>query len=689
MKGCGAAGHREVVPAGVAFGREVCGRLEEAERREWWLADGLGGYAAGTVAGTLTRRYHGLLIAPAEPPLGRRLLAAKADAVLIVDDAEGEREWPLHTNRWASGAVSPQGYLHLESFRLEGRTPVWRYALGGCRIEARIWMERGAHATWLAWRLEEPAAAVRGARLRVRVLVNDRDHHGESAPAPPGLRADREGPGLRIGLGAQTLRVIPVGGIVEACRDWIEGFDLPAERDRGLPHRDNHLCAGIAALDLVPGTWAGLALRLDEAPCPLLEDALERSRACDTGVLARPARAVPELQDAPAWVRQLVLAADSFLFERQGEAPGLSVIAGYPWFGDWGRDTLISLPGLALATGRHSEARRILETYAGFVDRGMLPNVFPGAGQEPQYNTVDAALWFVEAWRAYAEEVGDLDAVQAVFPLLTEILDTYRSGTRFGIREDPVDGLLRAGEPGVQLTWMDAKVGDRVITPRVGKPVEVNALWYNAHHGLAELARRLGQPGGLWKERAQRIREGFRRFRDPDSRGLLDVLDGPGGADASVRPNQILAVSLPASPLSPEDQSGVVAVCRRHLLTSLGLRSLAPGHPDYRGRYRGGVWERDSAYHQGTVWAWLLGHYALAEYRVTGNAAAAQGLLEPLGLHLADAGLGTVSEIFDGDPPHEPRGCPAQAWSVACTLDAWWKLERARNPKTTGRKEVS
>ncbi|MFU8855762.1 MAG: amylo-alpha-1,6-glucosidase [Deferrisomatales bacterium] len=392
-------------------------------------------------------------------------------------------------------------------------------------------------------------------------------------------------------------------------------------------------------------------------------------------------------------MQRLVLAADSFLFERQGEAPGLSprlsIIAGYPWFGDWGRDTMIALPGLCLVTGRYEEGRRILETFAGFVDRGMLPNVFPGAGQEAEYNTVDAALWFVEAWRAYAEETGDLDATRAVFPLLAEILETYRGGTRFGIREDPADGLLLAGEPGVQLTWMDAKVGDRVITPRIGKPVEVNALWYNAHRAASELARRLGQPDGAWRERAERIREGFRRFRDPDSGGLLDVLDGPGRTDASLRPNQLLAVSLPASPLSPEDQSAVVALCRRHLLTSFGLRSLAPGHPEYRGRYRGGVWERDSVYHQGTVWAWLLGHYALAEHRVTGNAAAAQRLLEPLGLHLADAGLGTVSEIFDGDPPHEPRGCPAQAWSVACTLEAWRKLERAKGTKTQERKKVS
>jgi 4-alpha-glucanotransferase len=379
-------------------------------------------------------------------------------------------------------------------------------------------------------------------------------------------------------------------------------------------------------------------------------------------------------------VRRLVLASDAFLFARPlPDVPdGQSVIAGYPWFGDWGRDTMIALPGLTLATGRTDSARRILVTFARFVDRGMLPNVFPGAGERADYNTVDAALWYVEAWRAYVAATGDEDALARAFPVLADIIDWHRRGTRYGIGADPADGLLRAGEPGVQLTWMDAKIGDWVVTPRHGKPVEINALWYNALCVLADFADQLGKPAETYRQAAKRVRRAFHRFVRPEG-GLFDVIDGPAGDDPSIRPNQIFAVSLPHSPLDRDSQVRVVEECRRNLLTSYGLRSLSPGHPDYRGHYRGGVWDRDGTYHQGPVWAWLLGPYALAVHRVTEDAAAAQRLLEPIADHLTDAALGQISEIFDGDPPHRPRGCPAQAWSVACILEAWWRLRQVNS----------
>ncbi|MGH7053287.1 MAG: amylo-alpha-1,6-glucosidase, partial [Stellaceae bacterium] len=366
-----------------------------------------------------------------------------------------------------------------------------------------------------------------------------------------------------------------------------------------------------------------------------------------------------------------------------GEALGRSVIAGYPWFGDWGRDTMIALPGLCLATGRCDDARAILETFARFVDRGMLPNVFPGTGEAPEYNTVDAALWFVEAWRAYVAESGDDAALARVFPVLAEVIACYRDGTRYGIAADPADGLLRAGEDGVQLTWMDARVGDWVVTPRIGKPVEVNALWHNALCAMAALAARLGRSADEYRAAAARAQAGFARFAMPAGAGLYDVIDGPGGPDPRLRPNQVFAVSLWASPLDPVMQRAVLDRVAP-LVTSYGLRSLAPGEPEYRGHYGGGVTERDGGYHQGPVWAWLLGPYALAHFRVHGDAAAALRLLRPLGDHLRDAGLGQVSEIFDGDPPHTPCGCPAQAWSVACALEAWWRLERARSAARSG-----
>jgi 4-alpha-glucanotransferase len=305
---------------------------------------------------------------------------------------------------------------------------------------------------------------------------------------------------------------------------------------------------------------------------------------------------------------------------------------------------------------------------------GLVPNTFPGNGGAPAYNSADAALWLIAAWQAYWLASGDRAALGRAFPVLAEIVSAYARGTRYGIGVDPADGLVHAGAEGAQLTWMDAKVGEWVVTPRRGKPVEVNALWVNALRAMTEFATALEADPAPYRRWATAAEAGLQRFVRGDGHGLLDVLDGPEGSEDALRPNQILAVSLPHSALGPAQQAAVVSACRRELVTSYGLRSLAPGHPDYRGHYGGDVAERDGAYHQGPVWAWLLGPYALAEYRVTGDADAARARLRPLGDHLADAGLGQVSEIFDGDPPHEPRGAPAQAWSAACALEAWWRL---------------
>jgi 4-alpha-glucanotransferase len=306
----------------------------------------------------------------------------------------------------------------------------------------------------------------------------------------------------------------------------------------------------------------------------------------------------------------------------------------------------------------------------------MLPNMLPAAGEPLAYNTADAALWYIEAWRAYLEASADLKTLARVFPVLQEIIAWHATGARYGIGLDGDDGLLRAGEPGSQLTWMDVKIGDWAVTPRIGKPVEINALWYNALCSVAEFARRLNRSPAFYQDLAAQTRQGFRRFVKANGEGLFDVLDGPDGDDARIRPNQIFAVSLRHSPLDPAARQAVVRICGRELLTSYGLRSLAPRHPEFRPRYLGDVRERDSGYHQGPAWAWLLGHYALAEYRVHGHAAEAQAWLEPIRDHLQDAGLGTIGEIFDGAPPHQPRGAPAQAWSVACILEAWQRLER-------------
>jgi glycogen debranching enzyme len=658
----------------IRFGRAVCGTLAEAERREWWIANGRGGYASGTIAGTLTRRYHGLLIAPVDPPLGRRLVFAKADATLL----DGANAYPLFANRWGGGQIAPPGYLDIESFHLDHSVPVWMFAVAGRRIEARIWMEPGADTTWIAWLLHPVANEQTPLSLRVTLLANNRDHHGETAEDAfqPVLTA--KGDTLRVEDGGRfTLWLRAPRGRIAMRRDWYRNFDLPVEAARGLGSRDAHLCVGEATLALLPGTWCGVVASLLPNPLDDIAAALERRLAHDRRVLS-----AASLPDAPPWIDRLVLGADAFVFARPlPDVPdGLSVIAGYPWFGDWGRDTMISLPGLTLATGRTDVALRILHTFSRFVSQGMLPNVFPGAGETPEYNTADASLWFFEAWRAYVAATGDLAALRSVFPVLADMIAWHKRGTRYGIVVDPADGLLRAGEAGVQLTWMDAKVGDWVVTPRIGKPVEINALWHNALCIMADFATALGETD-VFSADAAAAKAGFARFARPDGQGLYDVIDGPPGGpdgnDGSIRPNQIFAVSLPHSPLAAADQLRVVETCRRHLLTSYGLRSLSPGSADYHPRYGGDVRQRDGGYHQGPVWGWMLGHFALAVYRVTGDANAGLALLSPVRDVLSDGGLGSIGEIYDGDPPHNPGGAPAQAWSVACTLQAWHALTAA------------
>jgi 4-alpha-glucanotransferase len=665
----------EQVPEPVRLGRAVCGRLAEAERREWWIANGRGSYAAGTIAGTLTRRYHGLLIAAVDPPLGRRLVFAKADATL----RDGAHEYPLFANRWSDGQIAPPGNLGIESFHLDYTVPVWIFTVGGRRVEARVWMEPGEDTTYLAWFLHSCAGESDTLSLRVTLLANNRDHHGDTWEEgfQPALSVVEDT--LRVADGARlTLSVRAVPGKITPQHAWYRNFDLPTEAARGLGATDSHLCVGYADIALRPGVWCGIVASLRPDPSDDLVAALQRRLAHDRQVLdAAPAT-------DRGWIRRLILAADSFVFARPlSQVPdGQSVIAGYPWFGDWGRDTMISLPGLTLATGRPAIALRILRTFAGFVSQGMLPNVFPGAGETPEYNTADASLWFFEAWRAYFAATQDLASLREAFPVLADMIGWHQRGTRFGIGVDPADGLLRAGQVGVQLTWMDAKVGDWVVTPRIGKPVEINALWYNALCVMSEFARCLGE-ADPYAAQAATTRAGFGRFVRADGQGLYDVIDGPSGVDASIRPNQVLAVSLPHTPLTSTAQAQVVDVCRRLLLTSYGLRSLAPDAADYHSHYGGDVTQRDGGYHQGAVWGWLLGHFALASFRVTGDAAAAQALLEPMRDALADQGLGTIGEIFDGDAPHDPRGAPAQAWSVACTLQAWFALEAARRGEIT------
>jgi len=645
------------------FGREVCGHLPTAERREWLVTNGIGGYASGTVAGLLMRRYHGLLVAALEPPLGRTLLLAKLDETATYDG----HTYPLFTNRWAGGQVEPHGLHHLERFHLEGTRPVWAYACADALLEKRVWMQPGANTTYIRYDLRR---ASRSLDLGVKAVVNYRDHHGNTRAVGWRMRVEPVAHGLRVTAFERAMPVYLLSERAQATahHEWYRDYFLRVEDYRGLDALDDILYAGHFRAVLQPGESLTVVASTDATPNLDGDPAYAERRAHERQLLAQSGHT-----DAPAWVQQLILAADQFIVRRTlpQDPEGRSIIAGYPWFSDWGRDTMISLPGLALVTGRHDVAARVLRTFAHFVDQGMLPNRFPNAGQAPEYNTVDATLWYFEAIRATHADTHDDALLRELFPVLQEIVEWHERGTRYHIHVDPSDGLLYAGEPGVQLTWMDAKVGNWVVTPRIGKPVEINALWYNALCSMAEFAHRLGEPADHYAALAAQARAGFARFWNEEMEYCYDVIDGLEGDDAALRPNQLLAVSLPHSPLDGRQQRAVVDVCARHLLTSHGLRSLAPDDPAYAGHYGGDQRQRDAAYHQGTVWGWLIGPFVSAYLRVTGDRERARSFLEPLIRHLADHGLGSVSEIFDGDPPFTPRGCIAQAWSVAEVLRAW------------------
>ena len=658
----------------IGWGREICGDLPAAERREWLCTNGIGGFASGTVAGSLTRRYHGLLVAALEPPLGRTLLVAKVDDTIAYDGAGAS----LATNRWVGGAIDPQGYRAIERFVLDGSTPVWTYAVGDALVEKRVWMEPGANTTYVRYCVLRARGLL---ALELRILVDYRDYHATTRGREWRMDIAPVARGLRVIAfeGARPLLLLANRGEARIAHTWYEHFDLPCERERGLDAVDDHLHAGTFKASLEPGDALTLVLSAEAAPSLDGEQAWRRRARHEAEVLGTWRRAQPAAAQAPAWIGQLVLAADQFVARRPraDDPDGMTVIAGYHWFGDWGRDTMIALPGLALTTGRPEVARRILKTFARFVDQGMIPNRFPDAGEAPEYNTVDATLWYFEAVRAYHATTRDDGLLKELYPVLEEIIRFHRAGTRYGIKEDAGDGLLMSGEPGVQLTWMDAKVGDWVVTPRTGKAVEINALWYNALRAMAGFARHVGQSASPWDAVADRVKAGFDRFWSESTGHCYDVLDSPTGHDDALRPNQIFAVSLPESPLSLDRQRKVVDACARHLLTSYGLRSLAPDHPDYQGHYGGDQRARDGAYHQGTVWAWLLGPFALAYFKTYGDADTARSFLAPLADHLNDHGVGSVAEIFDGDPPFTPNGCVAQAWSVAETLQAWQELAGA------------
>lgn len=629
--------------------------ISTPQSTEWLEADGHGGFAMGNANLTRARRYHGLLLAATTPPAGRVMLVNGFDA--WVETPAGR--FPLSAQVYTPDVLHPNGSEFIESFAHEP-WPRWVFALpGGGHIQFELFAARGGPATCLSWRLSRKR---RDVRLVVRPFLSGRDYHSlQRSNDAFNFTAEVSPPFVRWRTYPDVPQIVAFGnGRYQADPQWYYNFTYREEQARGLDHLEDLAAPGAFEFDL-SNAEAVLVLTTGEQAAHLFPAAIE------------PVGFLHAVRERERQARQLKSpldrAAEAYLVQGRH---GKTIIAGYPWFADWGRDTFIALRGLCLATGRLAEAEEILLTWSRAVDRGMLPNRFPEQGERREFNSVDASLWFVVVVHelleasAHAGRKVSVTARTLLMRAVNDILEGYTRGARFGIRAD-ADGLLACGEPGVQLTWMDAKVGDWVVTPRIGKPVEVQALWLNALWIG-------GKFDGRWQPAFERGLTSFRaRFWNPATQCLFDVVDADhraGQHDDAIRPNQILAVGgLPLSLLPAEQAASVVRVVEERLLTPLGLRSLAPNDPAYCPRYRGGVRERDGAYHQGTVWPWLLGPFVEAWLRVGGRtpeqaAEARRRFLDPLPAHLRVAGLGHVSEVADAEEPHTPGGCPFQAWSV-------------------------
>lgn len=644
----------------MEFGKADWRTFERGIEKEWLVTNALGGFAAGTIIGASARRYHGLLVASLCPPTRRVLLWAKLEERLVAD---GET-YNLAANQTRAG-VTDAGFWHLQRVVVDP-FPTFVYSFADITLEKTVFMVHGRNTTVVRYRVKNGS---RRATLWLTPLVNCRDFHGNLYRGDVDFKVAPFADGVRVhGLPHVPALVLSCpGGEFYYRPDWWYGMFYALEEERGLNPVEDHFIPGSFVVDLAS----------EEEKVFSVIGSIDAVRIDPEAALARERDRMAALIERAGYddelARRLVVSADAFVARRESTGAA-TVIAGYPWFTDWGRDAMIALPGLTLVTGRFEEAKEILLTFARYARRGLIPNTFSDAGGEPWYNSVDASLWYFQAVHKYLAYTGDHDFIrQDIFPVLENIIASYVAGTDFNIRMDG-DGLITAGCPGMQLTWMDAKVGDWVVTPRYGKPVEVQALWYNALCVFDRLATGYGI-NNPFRDLAARVRSSFvQKFWYNEGGYLYDVL-GEHGPDTALRPNQILALSLAHPLLGPDEGRRVVQVVWRELYATYGLRSLAPGHPAYRGTYRGDVVARDGAYHQGTVWGWLIGPFITAFRRVYGyseeSRQRAAAFVAPFRTHLRDHGIGFVAEIFDGNEPIIPRGCPAQAWSTAEVLRAY------------------
>ncbi|MBK9125735.1 MAG: glycogen debranching enzyme family protein [Chloroflexi bacterium] len=633
-------------------------------QREWLVTNGIGGYAMGAINGTRTRRYHGLLVAALQPPVGRWLMAAGTYESVVSPWGD---HYVVASRRDAERAYPPDLPV---AFALEGSIPTWRWDLPDGTLAKKIWMEHGANTTYVrySWSGDEPV------RVSAEVGAVYRDHHEKCVRAGPtgalpGLERRDNGVAVRLGLDAHTLLIAGRGVSITPVESlWRRGTYLAVEDERGFDHIEDVRI--VARFDREVSAESPLTVVLSAEHAPDLDGEAGLSRRIERD---RALISAADAEGAPVEVRHLVLAADQFVVQRAlaDGTPGSSVIAGYPWFGDWGRDTMIALPGLTLATGRADIAKQILLTYARYVDQGMLPNRFPDSGESPEYNTADATLWYFEAIRAYHATTGDDDSIRALYPVLADIVRWHVAGTRYGIGVDSRDGLLRCGSPGANLTWMDAKVEGSVMTPRHGKPVEINALWINALAVMHMLAPVVGGSHDTYEAQVRQASASFGRYWDAAHNRLYDGIDP---IDDTLRPNQAVAAMLPTVPLSDEQRRAVVDSIASHLAVAFGVRTLPQGHPEYHGVFTGDWRTRDAMYHRGPAWSWLLGPYLSAHLLAYGDREAAQKLLGSALKQVYVGCVGSVSELYDGDPPHHARAASAQAWGVAELLRVWASL---------------
>jgi len=667
----------------ILFDHSTCADLDRAQHLEWLETNGLGGFSSSTIVGLNTRRYHGLLVAATKPPIGRMVLLSKLEETLVIDG----QPYELSTNRYP-GVVHPQGFRYLKQFRLDP-FPIFTYEVNGIELQKSVFMIQGENTVVVQFQLTQTTKAAHKTKLGIRPLIAFRDYHStthENGALNPALESKHGLVSIAPYAGLPTLHLAHHADDLQVSGNWYRNFEYDAERERGLDYQEDLFNPLVFHFDLSSSSSATIIASTEPRD-------VSRSYECRAAEIARRKVLVSNAPVADAFTRTLSVAADQFLVAR-GDLK--TVIAGYHWFSDWGRDTMVALPGLTLLSDKFDAARDILREFARNVNQGMLPNRFPDAGEPPEYNTVDATLWFFEAARSYLAYTGDLNFIRdELYSVLKNIVSWHVRGTRYGIKVD-ASGLLTCGEPGVQLTWMDAKVGGWVVTPRIGKPVEIQALWYNALRIMEGLAHSFEDTTAqnLYGTMATLVHWSFNRlFWNEKARCLYDVVNG-GPPDASIRPNQIFAVSLPHSMLSSETAKAVVGKVQELLLTPYGLRTLAPTDPQYRGHYTGDQTNRDGAYHQGTVWPWLLGPFLTAYIKVNGNTAAARDQaaewLKHIEEHLSDAGLGQISEIFEADAPHRPVGCIAQAWSVAEILRTYVEdvkgIRPTKKPESRGRK---